>query len=285
MCLIRAGSPYDGRVRRGFVTGMLGCALLCVLPAGADAELVGEFNARLKDVQRSYGAYTVVADARAYETSGAPPPILTNATVHFPRGAALRRAFLRDDFYCDRVRLERYPPDPARCRSSHFASGTILLDARPHIDTPFSADIHLFLARGGPGTLAGVTVLVIPNEFTPVYAYQVLEGRLVNESGTSARFGFRLELPTYVKPLIPGLYLHLAEIHLKIRGLRLARRGRRPLFWTRVPRCPRSRKVSFGADYSFAGGAVIKKRRRVDCRRFVKRPAVHREGRVPGAPG
>jgi hypothetical protein len=267
------------------MTGVLGCALLCAFPVNSHAALVGEFSARLTDVKRSNGAYTVVADARAYETSGAPPPILTQAVVHFPRGAGLRSTFLRDEFYCDRVRLERYPPDPARCRSSHFASGTIVLDARPHIDTPFSADIHLFLAKGGPGALASVTVLVIPNEFTPVYAYQVLEGRLIDESATSGRFGYRLELPTYVKPLIPGLFLHLAEIHLNIRGLRLERRGRAPLFWTKVPSCPRSRKVSFGADYSFEGGAVIRKRRRVDCRRFVKRPTVQREGQIPGAPG
>jgi len=239
----------------------------------------------LRRLLEETGAYTVVADARAYDTLGAPPPLLTRATVHFPRGATLRTAFLRDDFYCDRARLERYPPDPTRCRSSRFASGTIVLDARPHIDTPFSADIHLFLAKGAAGALASVIVLVIPNEFTPVYAYQVLEGRLVDESSTSARFGYRLELPTYVEPLIPGLDLHLAEIHLSIRGLRLERRAGGPLFWTKVPRCPGGRKVTFGADYSFEGGQVIRKRRRVDCRRFVKRPAVHREGQVPGAPG
>ncbi len=260
------------------------CALLCALPVGARAELVGEFNARLTDVKHSYGAYTVVADARAYETSGAPPPVLTRAVVHFPHGAGLRNTFLRDEFYCDRVRLERYPPDPARCRSSHFASGTIVLDARPHIDTPFSADIHLFLARGTAGALASVIVLVIPNEFTPVYAYQVLEGRLVDESSPGGKFGYRLELPTYVKPLIPGLVLHLAELHLSIRGLRLDRGTRAPLFWTKVPSCPRSRKVAFGADYSFEGNATIRKRRRVDCRRFAKRPSVHREGQIPGAP-
>ena len=148
---MRANVSAPGVGDRG-VGGVRCCARF---RSAARAELVGEFNARLTDVKRSYGAYTVVADARAYETSGAPPPILTHATVHFPRGASLRSAFLRDEFYCDRVRLMRYPPDPARCRSSHFASGTIVLDARPHIDTPFSADIHLFLAQGGAGR-AGV---------------------------------------------------------------------------------------------------------------------------------
>jgi hypothetical protein len=270
------------------VAGVFACVALaasCMLPPPASAELVGEFDVRLKDVKRSYGAYTVVADARVYETSGAPPPPLTHATVHFPRGAGLRKAFLREEFYCDRLRLERYPPNPARCRSSHFASGTIVLDARPHIDTPFSSDIHLFLAGGTAGALASVVVLVIPNQSTPAYAYQLLEGRLVAEPA-GERFGYRLELPTRVRPLIPGLILHLAEIHLSIRGLRLERSGgRRPLFWTKVPSCPRSKKVSFGADYAFEGSQLIRRRRRVDCRRFARRPSVHREGQIPGAPG
>ena len=74
-------------------------------------------------------------------------------------------------------------------------------------------------------------------------------------------------------------------MHLTIRGLRLERARLGPLFWTKVPSCPRSRKVSFGADYAFEGNATIRKRRRVDCRRFVKRPSVHREGQIPGAPG
>lgn len=270
-------------MRKGICVVALGCAGLAVLPAAAPAALVGEFNARVKDVDRTSGAYTVVADARVYETTGAPPPVLSSATVHFPRGAGLRAPFLRDPFQCDTDRLMRYPPDPVRCRRARFASGTILLDARPHIDTPFSADIHLFLRQGAPGALASVAVLVLPNERTPVYAYQLLDARLVDESTPGGRFGYRLELPTYVEPLIPGLFLHLAEIHLQIRGLRLARRGRPSLFWTRAPACPRSRKVSFGADYSFEGGAVISKRRSVDCRRFVKRPSVHREGAIPGS--
>ena len=80
----------------------------------------------------------------------------------------------------------RYPPDPARCRGSHFASGRIVLDARPHMPDPFSADIHLFLAEAAPGAVASVVVLVIPNEITPAYTYQVLEGGCSTESGTPA---------------------------------------------------------------------------------------------------
>ena len=199
--------------------------LLFLVASPAQAELVGEFNARLKEVKRSYGAYTVVADARVYDTTGVPPPPLASAVVHFPRGAALRRAFLAQRFLCDPAPLE-VNPDPGLCRSGEFASGRIVLDARPHILEPFSADVHLFLGRGHEGAVASVVTLVIPNELTPAYAYQVLEGRLYNRSVAGRRFGYRLELPTRVKPLIPGLTLHLAEIHLTIRGLELRRRGR-----------------------------------------------------------
>jgi hypothetical protein len=258
--------------------------LFFLLVAPAEAELVGEFNARLKDVKRASGEYTVVADARVYDTAGVPPPPLASAVVHFPRGAALRRAFLADRFLCDPAPLE-VTPDPLLCRNGEFASGRIVLDARPHILEPFSADVHLFLGRGRAGALATVVTLVIPNELTPAYAFQVLEGQLYNDSAAGKRFGYRLELPTKVKPLIPGLTLHLAEIHLTIDGLALRRRGRRPLFWTRVPDCPRSRKVSFGADYSFEGEPTISPRRRVSCRRFILRPTVQREGKIPGAPG
>jgi hypothetical protein len=260
-----------------------GAILLLLLAAPAQAELVGEFNARLKDVKRSYGAYTVVTDARVYDTTGAPTPPLAAATLHFPRGAGLRHQFLAQRFLCDPAPLE-LRPDPLLCRPGHFAAGRIVLDARPHILEPFSADVHLFLGRPSEGALASVVALVIPNELTPAYAYQVLEGRLYNRSSAGLRFGYRLELPTRVKPLIPGLNLRLAEIHLTIDGLELRRRGRDPLFWTKVPECPSSRKVSFGADYAFEGAQSISRRRRVSCRRFIRRPTVQREGPIPGAP-
>jgi hypothetical protein len=268
------------RIRVG-VTLVALAALLLAPPARA--ELVGEFNARLKDVERSTGAYTVVADARVYETTGAPPPPLTSATVYFPRGASLRHRFLAPRFLCDPAPLE-ITPDPALCRSGEFAAGRIVLDARPHILEPFSADVHLFLGRGRDGAQASVVTLVIPNELTPAYAYQVLEGRLYNHSAAGRRFGYRLELPTHVKPLIPGLQLNLAEVHLTIDGLQLRRRGRKPLFWTNVPRCPPSRRVSFGADYTFEGAQPISRRRRVSCRRFIRRPNIQGEGKIPGAP-
>ena len=98
-----------------------------------------------------------------------------------------------------------------------------------------------------------MVVLVIPNDFTPVYAYQVLEGGLFNRVRHRRRFGYRLELPTRVEPLIPGLNPASRGAPPEDPRAAAGPAPRRPLFWTKVPSCPRSRKVAFGADYAFEG--------------------------------
>ena len=163
-----------------------------------------------------------------------PPPFTSRA------GRRCGTPFLAQRFLCDPAPLE-VRPDPRLCRPRHFAAGRIVLDARPHILEPFSADVHLFLGRGREGALASVVALVIPNELTPAYAYQVLEGRLYNRSAAGPRFGYRLELPTDVKPLIPGLTLHLAEIHLTIDGLQHAPPRARPAVLDEGARVPAPR--------------------------------------------
>jgi hypothetical protein len=270
----------------------------------AQAELIGQFDAGLRDI-KLYGAYTVVASGRVYETSGQPPPQLASAVIHFPRGAALRRQFLVPRFFCDGTKLER-DPNPALCERAHFASGTMLIDARPAIEDTFGVDVDLFLAKGTEnGATAAVVVLVKSNDKTPVYDYEVLRGYLFKHSTAGRRFGYRLELPTTLTPFFPEVRLRLAEFHLRMRGLTLTKRVRRcvkrtrgsegrclkrgtrskSLFWIKTPNCPRSKKVSFGADYAFEGASPISKRRRVSCRRFLDRPTLHRGGRIPGAPG
>lgn len=269
----------------------------------AGAELVGEFDAAVRGVKK-YGAYTVDATARVYESSGAPAPPLASAIVHFPRGAALRREFLQSRFFCDGQKLQQNP-DPRLCRQALFASGELLVDARPAISDPVPADIHLFLTSGSErGATAGIVVLVKSNQRSHVYNYEVLRGYLFNESA-DRRFGYRLELPTTLKPLLPEVTLSLIEMQLKVRGLERVRRVRRctrrtlgthgrclkrgssarRVFWIKTPRCPPTRKITFGADYAFQGARQLRKRRKVSCRRFLRRPSVHRRGRIPGAPG
>lgn len=266
----------------------------------AQAELIGRFDAGLRNI-KTYGAYTVVASGRVYETSGQPPPLLSTAVIHFPRGAALRQQFLVPRFFCDGTKLEK-DPNPALCANAHFAAGTMLIDARPAIPDVFEVDVNLFLTKGTENeATAAVVILVKSNDKTPVYDYEVLRGYLFKDSPAGKRFGYRLELPTTLRPFLPEVKLRLAEFHLKMRGLTLTkrvrrcvkrtrgsegrclRRGTRPerVFWIRTPDCPRSKKVSFGADYAFEGDSLITKRRRVSCRRFLDRPTLHRGGRIP----
>jgi hypothetical protein len=267
------------------------------LPAAA-AKLVGEFDASIRNV-RPWGAYTVVASARVYDTTGAPAARLSNATVHFPRGASLRSRFLTSRYFCDSAKLVANP-DPALCRSAQFASGSLLLDARPAIEQPVPASIWLFLAPGGDrGSKAGIVILVRANERSPAWNYDVLHGYLVPERGGASGFGYRLELPTTLQPLLPQVTLSLIELKLRIPGIEqrrqvsvcvrrargrcAARRSRtRRTFWLKVPSCPRGRKVAFGADYAFLGGKTIAKRRKVSCSRFLNLPSTHNKGTIPG---
>jgi hypothetical protein len=257
-------------------------AVLAAVPP-AQAELVGQFDAGLRNIKAS-GSYTVVASGRVYETSGDPPPLLETALIHFPRGAALRSRFLVPHFFCDGSKL-LLKPDPALCRSSHFAKGTMTIDARPAIADAFGVSVDLFLAEGGEnGSTASVVVLVRSNDLTPFYDYEVLKGYLFKGSTAGKRFGYRLQLPTTLHPFLPEVTLRLAEFRLKMRGLFMKRRSRK-IFWIRTPHCPRSKKVSFGADYTFAGRAPIAKRKRVSCRRFIENPSLHRGGQIPVGQG
>jgi hypothetical protein len=261
----------------------------------AGAALVGEFNARLKDV-RTWGAYTAVLESRVYETDGRPPPDLAQAQVHFPRGAALRRPFLTDHFFCDPQELA-LTRDARVCRRSHFGSGEMVLDGRPWIADPVHVSTDLYLGSPSePGAVAAIVVLVTSNQRSHAYDWQVHQGNLFRESG---RFGHRLDLPVNVRPVLPHVRLRLAELSLRVKGLHVTRRVRRcvrrasgrclarrtqarKLFWTRTPACRRGRKVAFGADYAFEGRPVIRKRRRLSCSRFLRRPSAERRGTIPG---
>ena len=275
----------------------LALVLTALPPVAARAELVGEFDAAIRNV-RPWGGYTVVASARIYDTAGTPAPRLANAIVHFPQGASVRDRFLRSRYFCDGTKLVANP-DPALCRNAEFASGSLLLDARPAIDEPVPASIWLFLAPGGErGARAGIVILVRANRRSPAWNFDVLHGNLVREPESASRFGYRLELPTTLQPLLPQVTLSLIEMKLRIRGIEQDRRVRactrrlhgrcvahrsriKRTFWLRVPRCPRGHKVTFGADYAFLGGRAISKRRKVSCSRFLNLPSTHRKGEIP----
>jgi hypothetical protein len=262
--------------RRLLTWAIGGLALAAALPGLAGARLVGDFQARVKDFHPSSGAYTVVADARIFDTTGGPAPALSRASVSFPAGARLREKFLQKHYFCDPGTLQRHP-DPKLCPRARFATGRIVLDARPEVVESLSASIYLYLGKpAGRGEVASVVALVAPNERTPVYAFQVLRGRLV--AGAGKRFGYRLELPAKIEPLLATVTLTLAEIHLTIPGL--ASHG---VFWTTAPRCPRGGHVWFGASYRFEGAAAIRRRRGISCSRLRRNPSGGGHGTIPGA--
>lgn len=265
---------------------MAALIVVAALPiSSAHADLVGQFDAAIRNI-RTWGGYTVVASTRVYETSGAPAPQLASAVVHFPRGASLRHSFLTKRFFCDPAKLQKVP-DAALCANARFASGSLLLDARPAIADPIPADIDLFLAKGAAnGSAATVVALVKSNQRSPAYNYDVLEGFLFKESRRDRHFGYRLELPTLLRPVLPYVTLSLAEMKLRITGLTIERRKRpRKLFWLKTPDCPKGHKVTFGADYAFKGAKAISRQRKVSCARFLDLPTAHRKGSIPGAAG
>jgi hypothetical protein len=282
-------------VRKLLFTSLL-CFTFLPVPI-ASARLVGEFDAAIRNV-RPWGGYTVVASARVYDTTGAPAPRLASAIVHFPRGASVRHSFLSGRYFCDGSKLASNP-DPALCRNAEFASGSLLLDARPAIEDPVPASIWLFLAPGGErGSRAGIVILVRANQRSPAWNYDVLHGYLFREPASARGFGYRLELPTTLQPLLPQVTLSLIEMKLRIPGIerkrqirvcirrskgRCAARRKRTkrTFWLKVPTCPRGRKVTFGADYAFLGAKTISKRREVSCSRFLDLPSTHNKGTIP----
>jgi hypothetical protein len=250
---------------------------LALLAPSAGAELVGEFNARVKNIKLSYGAYTGVFESRVYETNGTPTPELDYAEIHFPRGGSIRPQFLKGKYFCDTAKLEE-TASPSVCASSRIGFGGILLDARPDVADAIPSDLFLFLTKARqPGATASVAVLVLSNQRTPVYASQVLYGTLSRDSG---KYGYKLQLPTAIEPLVPGLHLALAELKLTVTGLTQSRRGKK-LFWTKLPKCIGKRKVTFGADYRFRNATTITRTRTVGCKRFLRNPSTHGRGEIP----
>ncbi|MEX0993597.1 MAG: hypothetical protein WDZ37_06340 [Solirubrobacterales bacterium] len=240
----------------------------------APAQTVGEFGVALKDFKPSYGGYTAVLDARVYDSAGAAPSQLATAQIRLPRGAKIREHYVYGKFICNTVVLEVYM-NPNTCRDSQFATGTMVLDARPGLAEPISTNIYLFLGavnidEVGQGAIARVAVFVAG---TSAFRSQVLYGTLFRDSGP---YSYRLVLPAVVTPLTAGLRLSLAELHLTVTGLKVTkpatgRHSARKVFWTSLPRCDKNGEISFGVDFRFSGAATIPAQRAVKCSKFLRR--------------
>lgn len=74
--------------------------LALVVAAVAQADPVNQFSFQVKDI-KSGGRFTLVFNARTFDTTGNPPPTPVQNYLRFPVGATLRREFRSKRFFCD----------------------------------------------------------------------------------------------------------------------------------------------------------------------------------------
>lgn len=168
---------------------------LCVV-AVAQGVVVQEFSFQLKDVKPD-GRYTVKFDSRSYDPSGGIPDELTSNYIRLPKGAVIRKQFLKPQYYCDLKKFvdmlrvnhpnaphfdqlvkqtlkgKRTPPKNAKdliktCRYARVGSGTVLVDARPFEARPIPAFLEMFWTKPSPGAVATFAIVGIPDENAPV---------------------------------------------------------------------------------------------------------------------
>lgn len=180
-------------------------ALLAFGTAVASAEPVQQFGVQLKNVT-SDGRFSVSFTSDSFDTTGAPPPVLTDASVRFPRGISIKPQFLRRERLCQtgKLRLVLLAREtPARpygemlddlaatqrrigrqltpgglrvldtCRKAFIGRGTFIVDARPLYAEPIPGLVHLFLSRPtAKGAVAGFGVMSLYDRSSPVVPEQ-----------------------------------------------------------------------------------------------------------------
>ena len=85
---------------------LLGAALLSLLALGAStatASPVQQFVVQLKDI-RPDGRFSIVFSGNSFDTTGAPPPALTDASVRLSKGITIKPRFLAPARLCETCR-------------------------------------------------------------------------------------------------------------------------------------------------------------------------------------
>jgi hypothetical protein len=178
-------------------------SLLLLVPATALAEPIQQFSFQVRDI-KSGGRFTLIFNARNFDTTGNPPPTPIDNYLRIPAGATLRREFLTRRYFCDTPRLRTaidiydFRPgsfnarvanlkplirqfarsrDPRErrelantqaCDRGRIGGGTARIDAResfPTIDQLIRASFSTFLSRPTePGAVAGFGVIGAADE-------------------------------------------------------------------------------------------------------------------------
>lgn len=189
--------------RRRTLALALAAALAALAPAAASAEPVQQFSFQVTDIKPG-GRFTLIFNARTFDTTGSPPPTPVENYLRLPAGAKLRKQFLNRRFFCDgrrlRLAIDLYDFRPGSfnarvrnlkplirqfarsrdrkerrelanvraCDRARIGGGTARVDAResfPTIDTLIRASFSMFLSRPtARGAVAGFTILAAADE-------------------------------------------------------------------------------------------------------------------------
>jgi hypothetical protein len=234
----------------------LGMLVSLGVVAVAQGVVVQDFSFQIKDV-RSGGRFTVVFDSHSYDPSGGIPVPLNENYIRIPKGAAVRKEFKKDKFYCqakklvDQVRMDKgsgrftpyldkllkgnpTPPKNGKsliktCRYAQIGTGRVLVDARPYADDPIPADLRMFWTKPDKGAAATFSIVGIPDETAPIVANNptiretvpVINASFFNDPTPDGLYGYKLVLPTGP---INGIQISVAEVHVTTRGLFLTKK-------------------------------------------------------------
>jgi hypothetical protein len=267
------------------------------IPAAARGDVVNTFSFQLKDV-RSSGSYTVLFSWRSYDTSGLQPPPLVENYIRFPKGAVLRKEFLKKRFFCN-VLAMREAQNPRVCRKSQIGKGRVSVDARrvkdengvAYLPDPVPADVYVFLGKPRfKKAVASFVIMGIPDVKAPIVrdnptirdTKPVVYADLINDPTPDGRFQYKLVLP--VGP-IAGFDVSVAEGRVETKGLRYTKVQRRCVkkkrgrcvrrsvkrskrFWFTKPTCPPSGKLPFESTYGSRGLPTQKVAIEIPCPDF-----------------
>jgi hypothetical protein len=216
-------------MKRFCATAALPCVAALALSAGpALADPVQEFNVQLKDI-RPDGRYVVVFTANAYDTTGEPPPLVTDNQFRVAGGIRIRPEFRTKDYQCDvdAVREALVTPDGNRnytqrlrdlagtlkrtrsklrpaivpkvetCARAQIGAGHVMADVRPIFKELVPANFFVYLAKAkNKGAEVAFSVLVVLDE----------NGWLYKQSATLRTFRLALTFPAYWEPSADGRF-------------------------------------------------------------------------------
>ena len=284
-----------------------GSVLLVVLLAfgvsAAIADPVQEFGVQIKDVKAN-GRFSVVFTSNSFDTTGAPPPGLTAASVRFARGIRIKPAFLKPERLCQTGKLrlillahqtsgfkyQQMLPDLAvtekrigsrldrasrrivrTCRQAYVGRGRFVLDARPNFADVIPGFMYVFLSPpSAKGAIGGFGIMSLYDQNAPIVKNTGLlidqqPGATVNLFNQPSADG-KYGYRMRLLPLNFGrLPFSVADVHVESRGITAGGK-----FWAKLPHCPTSGKLQFRADYSYLTGQKTSSVIKVPCPRFTR---------------